>query len=235
VAATDQIAVNPSSFQIFEERGVTVIVMQDSPNPSHELAWPAELERALALPSGMSSDCRAVVLTGLGATFGPKSVSNDEKLAITPEGSTQSSRIDPKVAELAWLIDELPVPLVAAVNGAATGYACLAALMSDAIVASVDAHFVHPFRSTGAVSDASLTTSLAARLGLARSMEFIALGRGLSAETALEWGLVETIVTPVALLEKAVERSIALAKNPSDLRRIRQLTGVALFRDIGAG
>jgi 2-(1,2-epoxy-1,2-dihydrophenyl)acetyl-CoA isomerase len=208
--------------------------MPNSAQAAYDIRWPAELENLLSLISGAAFGGCAIVLTGAGSTFGPRLASTDHSGASVSHVRAAASRIDPKVSELAWLIEQLPVPLVSAVNGEATGYACLAALMSDAAIASDGAYFVHPYRSTGAVAGVSLTASLAIRLGKARAMEFIALGKGLPASTAAEWGLIEATVTSDELLQTAIRRAMNLAQDPGRLAGIRQRSGVSTFREAGS-
>src|ERR1700727_117307 len=83
-----------------------------------------ELEHWLARAGSGSFNSRAFVLTGFASAI------SEEEGAASLEHYLSPSAVDPKVSELAWLIDSLPGPLVSAVDGTATGYACLIALMS---------------------------------------------------------------------------------------------------------
>ena len=127
---------NLGSFQISDDGDVAIVVMRHTSDQYTEADRLIELEHWLARAASGSFNSGSFVLTGFGSS------ASEEESAGSLEHYLSPSAVDPKVSELAWLIDSLPGPLVSAVDGLATGYACLMALMSDAAIASNDAAFV---------------------------------------------------------------------------------------------
>jgi hypothetical protein len=174
--------VSRESFQISDDGDVAVVMMRHTSQLYSEADRLIELDHWQSRAASGSLNSRAFVLTGFGST------ATEEESAASLDHYLSPSAIDPRVSVLAWPIDRLPGPLVSAVDGLATGYARLTALMSDATIASNNAAFLHPYRSTGAVAGLGLTNSLASRLGRLRTVEFVALGKPLPAEQAADGG-----------------------------------------------
>ena len=115
-------------------------------------------------------------------------------------------------------------PIIAAVNGAATGAGMSLALACDIIVASEDAVFWPSFAHLGLVPDAGMTFRLARRIGGGRSLASLLLAEKIDARTAREWGLAYAIVPGADLLTQAQSIAGRLASGPEAvLGQIRQL------------
>jgi enoyl-CoA hydratase/carnithine racemase len=93
-------------------------------------------------------------------------------------------------------IDRSPKPVVAAINGVALGGGLELALACDLRVAAVHARLGFPETSLGIIPGAGGTQRLPRIIGEGRAKEMILLGRNLTAEEALAWGLVQR-VTPI--------------------------------------
>ena len=91
-------------------------------------------------------------------------------------------------------LDRSPKPVVAAINGAALGGGLELALVCDLRVAAAHATLALPETSLGIIPGAGGTQRLPRVVGEARAKEMILLARRLSAEEALEWGLVNRVV-----------------------------------------
>ena len=117
---------------------------------------------------------------------------------------------------------DLPMPIVAAVNGPAAGVGMSFALMGDIICASRNAYFLQAFARVGLVPDGGATFILPRRIGWSRAMELSLLAEPLSAERALEWGLVNRVFEDSdALMEGAMGLARRLAAGPKSLAMIR--------------
>ena len=117
---------------------------------------------------------------------------------------------------------DLPMPIVAAVNGPAAGIGMSFALMGDIICASRKAYFLQAFARVGLVPDGGATYILPRRIGWGRAMELSLLAERLTAERALEWGLVNRLFDDNdALMKEAMEIARKLAAGPKSMAMIR--------------
>ena len=97
-------------------------------------------------------------------------------------------------------IEDLPIPVIAAVNGFALGGGLELALACDLIIASEKARFGQPEINLGLIPGFGGTQRLPHRIGHARARELIMTGEMFDAKTAFEWGLVNKAVGPDQLL-----------------------------------
>jgi 2-(1,2-epoxy-1,2-dihydrophenyl)acetyl-CoA isomerase len=110
---------------------------------------------------------------------------------------------------------ELPIPVVAAVNGPCAGAGCSLALAADIVMAGRSAYFLQAFVNIGLIPDAGATWLLPRLAGRARAMEMMMLGERVPAETALEWGMISRVVEDDALESEAVALATRLAQGPT--------------------
>jgi len=102
----------------------------------------------------------------------------------------------------------LPVPVVAAVQGAAAGGGLGLLWVADVVLAADDLRIVTGFDKLGLSGDGGSSWFLPRLLGLRRARQVFLAGRGLCAADALDWGLVDRIV-PRADLEAEAEAELA--------------------------
>jgi 2-(1,2-epoxy-1,2-dihydrophenyl)acetyl-CoA isomerase len=105
-------------------------------------------------------------------------------------------------------------PLIAAVNGPAAGAGMSLVAACDVRIGSPAAVFVPAFAGIGLVPDSGASWFLTRILGPDRALEWMVSGRRLTAERALEWGLLHEIVEPVALPARLAARAAELAALP---------------------
>jgi enoyl-CoA hydratase len=120
-------------------------------------------------------------------------------------------------------IRNLWTPLVAAVSGYCLGGGCELAMSCDVIVASETAQFGQPETSLGIIPGAGGTQRLTRAVGKATAMDVILSGRFLTAQEALQAGLVSRVVMREAWLEEAkrIARDIA-SKGPVATRLAKE-------------
>ena len=118
---------------------------------------------------------------------------------------------------------QLPVPVIARIDGYALGAGLEVAVSCDLRVASTRAKFGMPEVKVGipSVVEAALIPGL---IGFGRARELLMLGEIVDAEIALRWGLVERVVAPEAL-DREVEKIVAalLAAGPQAVRSQKRL------------
>ena len=185
-------------------------------NPISDLPMVEALEEAATRVTADVS-VRAVVLTGAGPAF-----SSGGDVKAMAERSGMFGGTGAEIAEgyrhgiqrIPRALFHCPVPLIAAVNGAAVGAGCDLTLMCDVRIASTEAFFAESFVKVGLIPGDGGAYLLPRVVGAARAAEMSLTGDRISAETALAWGLVSRVVAPEDLLPTAREIADRIAANP---------------------
>ena len=185
---------------------------------------------------GAHQDLRAVVLTGAGAKAFIGGANILEMATLTAESCEGFITL---VHRSCTCLRELPVPVIARVNGYALGAGLEVAAACDLRIASSNAMFGMPEVKVGipSVVEAALLPGL---IGWGRTRELLLFGENIDAATALRWGLVEQVVA-AASLDDAVEARLAalLANGPEAVRLqkklIRQWEDMTLSQAVRAG
>lgn len=112
-----------------------------------------------------------------------------------------------------WTLGDLPLPVIAAVNGPAFAGGLELALMCDFIYAVRSARFALTETSLGIIPGAGGTQNLPRAVGERRAKEIIMTARPFSAEEAHQWGLVNRLCEPGELLAAALDTAATIAGN----------------------
>src|SRR2546421_342087 len=129
-------------------------------------------------------------------------------------GPDEAERIGDLFLRALCAVADIPRVTIAAVSGAALGGGCELALACDLRIASSRAKFGQPEILLGIIPGGGGTQRLPRLIGPARAKDMILTGRTVDADEALRIGLVDEVVEPDALFERAVERAAALAQGP---------------------
>lgn len=157
-----------------------------------------------------SDDVKVLVITSEGKNF-LAGADIKEMFAFSPEEANQFSRLFHKAMNL---VEYLPVPVIAAVNGFALGGGCELVLACDMAVASDTAVFGQPEINLGIIPGAGGTQRLRGRIGKLRAKEIIFTGRNVSANEALSFGLVNKVVPRDNLYDYVMEIAKVIASKP---------------------
>ena len=131
---------------------------------------------------------------------------------------------------------DCPVPIIAAVNGAAYAGGMEIALCADFIYASDNARFALTEVTLGIMPGAGGTQNLPRAVGARRAKEIMLTGRPFSVQEALEWGMVNRICPAGTLLKEALETAAAIAANaPISTRQLKQSVNMGLNMDLRSG
>jgi enoyl-CoA hydratase len=134
------------------------------------------------------------------------------------------------------LLETMPKPTIAAVNGFALGGGCELALACDLRYASDRAKLGQPEVTIGIVPGWGGTQRLARTVGLGRAKELILTGRTVDADEALRIGLVNAVFPGEELLDRTLELAASLAaESPLVLAAAKELTNRSLQGELGAG
>lgn len=200
------------SMVLCERRGAIACLTLNNPAQYNALGGSLLSDLTAALDDAMREPAaRAVLITGAGkgfcsgAQFGGDTFSAGGSIAERMRGS-----INPVIEKLR----NLPIPVVAAVNGPAAGAGVGIALAADIVIAAKSARFILSFARLGAVLDGGTSLFLQRSIGVARARALSLLAEPLAAETAAEWGLIWKAVDDAALLGEASAIAQRLADGP---------------------
>jgi 2-(1,2-epoxy-1,2-dihydrophenyl)acetyl-CoA isomerase len=190
-----------------------------------------ETQAALARAAGDAS-IRAVLLTGTGRGFcaGQDLAEAMPKDGVMPDlGNFVRTSWNPMVRA----IRTLEKPVVCAVNGTAAGAGANLAFACDIVFASSNASFIQSFSKIGVIPDSGGTFILPRLVGLHRATVLTMLADKITAQQALEWGLVYQVTVPESLVADALACAKHLATQPTRAlgmikRAFNQSMGVSL-------
>ena len=165
------------------------------------------------------NDVRVVVLTGEGKSF---CAGGDIKTMGGRESLIGGLEREIKIMRIFRNLAYLEKPVIAGVDGAATGAGLSLVVACDIVIASERATFGAPFTRVGLVPDTGTTYFLPRVVGLAKAREMIVTGDLIDANEAYRIGLISKVVTHEELedkvnslaqrLSKAATKAIGIAK-----------------------
>jgi 2-(1,2-epoxy-1,2-dihydrophenyl)acetyl-CoA isomerase len=238
--AVDRVGAGPAGTENNEViDGLTQTVRGDGmvltlARPAQRNALSVSLVRGLAIEIEGASErgARAVILTGSPPAFCAGG-DLDDLLRIAEGGPLAvTDQIYSAFHRLVRAIASVPIPVIAAVGGPALGAGFDLALCCDLRIASTDAVFRSSWVTMGLVPGMAAGHFLPRTIGTTRAMEALLLGRSISPDQAVAWGLVNEVVPPDDLLTRADEFVAEIARSP---RRAVAATKAALRRSIDAG
>ena len=164
--------------------------------------------------------CRAVVVTGAGERAFCAGGDLKERQGMSDDAWQAQHLIFERMIRS---ILECPMPVIAAVNGAAYAGGCEIALGCDFIYAASTARFALTEVTIGIMPGAGGTQTLPRAVGLRRAKEILLTGRPFSAEQAYEWGMVNRLCEPGAVVQEAIDTASAIAANaPISIRQAKR-------------
>jgi enoyl-CoA hydratase len=166
-------------------------------------------ELADILKSFLQDDeVRCVIISGSEKSF---CAGADLKEMVSRE---PRDMIDRFTSSIFGLLRQCPKPTIAAVSGYCLAGGCELALACDMIVASKTAQFGQPEINVGIIPGAGGTQRWTRTVGKARAMEIMLTGAPIDAQRALEWGIVNRVVSFDELLNEAKKLAATIAAKP---------------------
>lgn len=178
-------------------------------------------------------ELRALIITGngqkafcAGADLKEREHMNDNEVMATVR----------KIKDTITRIEDLEIPTIAAINGAAFGGGLELALGCDIRIASEQAKMGLTETSLGIIPGAGGTQRLSRIVGLGKAKYLILTATRLTSQEALDIGLVEEVVPGESLMEKALEIAGAIAQNgPIGVKQAKKAIQLGFQTDIKTG
>ncbi|HEY7758566.1 MAG TPA: enoyl-CoA hydratase-related protein [Burkholderiales bacterium] len=191
-------------------------------------AWHSALQRCRS-----DDSVKVVIVTGSGNSFcsGGDIVEMGERLEQTPE--QRKNELFQRIERIPLALEDLDKPVIAAVNGAATGAGMDMALMCDIRYAAQSARFAETYIKVGLVPGAGGAHFLPRLVGVSKALELFFTGDFVDAQEALRLGIVNRVFPDATLIQEveAIARRICEAP-PLTLRMIKRAVCQGMRNDL---
>lgn len=160
----------------------------------------------------LSGRARVLVLAGAGGAF-----CSGQDLSDAGDISALDLErlLNDEYVPLVKAIHDCPLPVVAAVNGAAAGAGANLALAADVVIASERSVFLQAFTRIGLIPDAGGTYWLPRQIGFARAMGAMLFAEPVTARQAADWGMIWEAVPDEDFAAHVHRRATSLAQGPT--------------------
>lgn len=174
------------------------------------LAWGDAL-----LEAQRREDVRVIVLTGAGRAFcSGGDVGNIGERREAENAYMRKMSLSDRVHRIPLIMETLDKPVIAAVNGIATGAGMDMALMGDIRIAANTARFAETYIRIGIMAGDGGAWYLPRLVGMPKALELLWTGRFVDAEEAERIGLVNQVVPEAELMPKTLEIAQKIAAGP---------------------
>lgn len=196
----------------YDKHGSTVVITMEGDNDLNLGMTGEELHERLAEYAD-DDELRCCIVTGAGT----RAFSAGGNLKRTAENGRPASRErtvwgSPPLTIVTGL--EIWKPIIAAVNGYAVGAGCMFALACDIRIASEHAEFGIPEIKLGFPTGMGAAQRLPRLMPFGPALEMLLTGDRITAQQALQWGLVNRVVPAADLMDAALDVARRIAVNP---------------------
>jgi enoyl-CoA hydratase len=175
-------------------------------------------------------DILAVILTGAGEKA---FVAGADILEMTGKSVIEARNLSNLGNQLFTRIENLRVPVIAAINGFALGGGCELAMACDLRVASTRAKLGQPETGLGIMAGYGGTQRLPRLVGKGIAKELLFTGEMISAQRAYELGIVNRLVEPEELLNEAMKLAASIAaKSPLGVQFSKKAVNMGMNLDL---
>lgn len=191
-------------------------------------AWTAALQRCRT-----DDAVKVIILTGSGASFcsGGDIVEMGDRLDQTPE--QRKNELFNRIERIPLALEDLDKPVIAAVNGVATGAGMDMALMCDIRYAAQSARFAETYIKVGLVPGAGGAHFLPRLVGVSKALELFLTGEFLDAQEALRIGIVNKVFPDATLMQEVETIARRMIKAPAlTLRMIKRAIYQGMRNDL---
>ena len=217
-----------------EARGSVSVITLNRPEALNALTTKVGQEFLTAVTQAQAGGARAIVLTGAGRAFCAGGDLREMRTMAESGGNVGAFFDEPLqlLNECILAIRRTPLPIIAAVNGAASGGGCNLALACDLVIAGASARFNQAFIKIGLVPDCGGSFILPRLIGWKRAAELMMTGDVIAAGDALRMGMINAVVPDAELMAQALAMAERLAQAPTAaIGRIKQLLEASATND----
>lgn len=217
---------------LLEFNGDIAIITLNRPDKLNSFTNAMHIELRAAFDEIEASNVRALVITGAGRGFCAGQDLGDRDFEINDDFDAGDS-IEQNYNPLIKRIINMPIPVIAAVNGVAAGAGANVALACDIVLAAKSAKFIQAFAKIGLIPDAGGTWTLPRQIGMARAKGLAMLAEPLSAQKAKDWGLIWDVTEDQDLMPTTLAMATRMATQPTKaFAAIKQAMHAAASNDM---
>jgi 2-(1,2-epoxy-1,2-dihydrophenyl)acetyl-CoA isomerase len=220
------------SYELTED---VAVIKLNRPEALNALSLQLTKDLSAAIRQAVEDKARAAILTGEGRAFCSGGDLREMQAMWQREGRIEAFLEEPLKAlhDCILLIRETPIPFIAAVQGVCAGAGTNFALACDLVFASENASFNEAFVKIGLSPDCGGSFFLPRAVGEKLAAEIFMTGETISAERALQIGLINRIATAENLMTEAMQMAKKLALAPTaSIGRIKQMLNAAFSNDL---
>ncbi len=202
---------NYETIELSQAGGVAIVTLN---RPDLRNAMNSQMRaEILHAVKAAEKDARVIVLTGAGdkAFCSGQDLGDRARAANTDLERILRDEYEPMLRAIA----DCPVPIIAAVNGAAAGAGANLALACDVVIAAERAVFLQAFTRIGLIPDAGGTYWLPRQVGFAKAMGAALFAEPVPARQAADWGMIWEAVPDAAFDTRWRQRAARLATGPT--------------------
>jgi 2-(1,2-epoxy-1,2-dihydrophenyl)acetyl-CoA isomerase len=214
--------------------GAVGVLIFNRPDALNALSVKLAEEFPHALMELKESGARALVITGAGRAFCAGGDLREMKQIAEKEGRIEAFFEEPLrlLHDCVMQVRELPMPVIAAVNGVCAGAGTNFALACDIVLAAESASFNQGFVKIGLTPDCGGTYILPQLVGPKIATELLMTGDTITAKRASEIGMINRVVSDADLMNEAMALATRLAAGPTAaLSRIKKLIDQSTVSD----
>lgn len=180
--------------------------------------------------AGKDDEVRVVVLTGAGKAF---CSGQDLKAIAGSKNRSLSESLYKRYNPIIRAMRDMPKPIIGRINGVAAGAGASLALACDFIIAAEHVSLIEVFVNVGLVPDSGSSYFLPKAISPARAFEMCTMAQKVTAQQALEWGLINRVVAAEGLDEEVAKVADFYANAPTlAIGMIKKMLNKATHSDL---
>jgi 2-(1,2-epoxy-1,2-dihydrophenyl)acetyl-CoA isomerase len=219
----------------YELNETAAIVTMNRPEALNALSLQLTKDLRVAFERAIADNARSVVLTGEGRAFCSGGDLREMQQMWQKEGRIEAFLEEPLKAlhDVILLMRETPIPFVAAVQGVCAGAGTNFALACDLVLAAENATFNEAFVRIGLSPDCGGSFFLPRAVGEKLAAELFMTGETLTAERALQVGMINRVVAAENLMRESLQMAKKLALAPTaSIGRIKKMLNQSFSNDL---